>query len=56
MDVSHIVVIGLTAISLALLIWIEIRSRRNSAGEPNHNSVPAKIAQTPPKKRDGEYR
>jgi len=31
MDVSHILVGGLTAISIALLVWIEIRSRRNAA-------------------------
>lgn len=31
MDASHILVGGLTCISLALLVWMEIRSRRNSA-------------------------
>jgi hypothetical protein len=33
MDVSHIMVGGLTAISVALLVWIELRSRRNAAGQ-----------------------
>ncbi len=51
MDVSHIIVIGLTAISLGLLVWIEIRSRRNHAGQPAQNFVPARIAEaTPPAK------
>ena len=31
MDASHILVGGLTAIAIALLVWIEIRSRRNAA-------------------------
>jgi hypothetical protein len=30
MDASHIVVAVLTGVSLALLAWVEIRSRRNS--------------------------
>ena len=33
MDASHIVVVALTGITLALLVWVEIRSRRNSAAE-----------------------
>jgi hypothetical protein len=33
MNASHILVGGLTAISIGLLVWIEIRSRRNSATE-----------------------
>ncbi len=37
--------IGLTAISVALLVWIEIRSSRNRAGQPNHNPAPARIAE-----------
>lgn len=40
MDASHIFVGALTAISFALLIWIEIRSRRNSAGQTEQNPVP----------------
>jgi len=39
MDASHILVGGLTAISIALLVWIEIRSRRNAAA-PEQNSSP----------------
>ena len=30
MDASHFLVGGLTAVSLALLIWIEVRSRRQA--------------------------
>lgn len=33
MDASHIVVAVFTGISLALLVWVEIRSRRNCAQE-----------------------
>ncbi len=31
MDASHILVGGLTAITIAFLVWIEIHSRRNNA-------------------------
>ena len=31
MDASHILVGGLTAVTLGLLVWIELRSRRNTA-------------------------
>ncbi len=33
MDASHIVVGVLTAVTIGLLVWIEIRSRRNRAAE-----------------------
>lgn len=33
MDASHIVVGALTAVTVGLLVWIEIRSRRNRAVE-----------------------
>ncbi len=33
MDASHIVVGVLTAVTLALLVWIEMRSRRQRAAE-----------------------
>ena len=33
MDASHIVVGALTAVTVGLLVWIEIRSRRNRAAE-----------------------
>ncbi len=39
MDASHILVGGLTAISIALLVWIEIRSRR-AAEAPEQNPLP----------------
>lgn len=53
MDASHILVGGLTAISIALLVWIEIRSRRNTAVQPEQQSVsmPLVDAQPPPKKK-----
>lgn len=47
MDVSHILVGGLTAISIALLVWIEIRSRRNAA-EPEQNDAPSGSAEAQP--------
>jgi hypothetical protein len=52
MEVSHILVGGLTAIALALLVWIEIRSRRESAEQPEQQSVPIAFADPqPPKKK-----
>ncbi|HEU5401452.1 MAG TPA: hypothetical protein VFU86_08850 [Terriglobales bacterium] len=39
MDASHILVGGLTAVTLVLLIWIEIRSRGNTAAESGQESV-----------------
>ena len=53
MDVSHILVGGLTAISIALLVWIEIRSRRNAVSpEQNPPLVDSDEAQPAPQKRD----
>jgi len=53
MDVSHILVGGLTAISIALLVWIEIRSRSNAvAPEQNPALVDSGEAQPAPQKRD----
>ena len=43
MDASHILVGGLTAISLALLVWMEIRSRRNA--RPNQSGTLLQPAQ-----------
>ena len=40
MDVSHIVVGGMTAVSIAVLVWIEIRARRNGA-EQEEAGIPA---------------
>jgi len=53
MDASHILVGGLTAISIALLVWIEIRSRRNNAAQPEQQSIPVTLteAQPPPKNK-----
>jgi len=39
MDPSHFVVGGLTAVTVALLVWIEIRSRRNVAAEKKQAST-----------------
>jgi predicted Holliday junction resolvase-like endonuclease len=40
MPVDHIMVGGLTAVSIALLVWVEIRSRRNSAKQEEKRSAP----------------
>jgi len=40
MAVDHIMVGALTAASIALLVWIEIRSRRNSANQQEKRSAP----------------
>ncbi len=40
MDPSHILVGALTAITIGLLVWIELRSRRNLADGEN-KSAPA---------------
>jgi hypothetical protein len=40
MAVDHIMVGTLTAASIALLAWIEIRSRRNSASQQEKRSAP----------------
>ena len=45
MDASQMVVAVLTGISLALLVWVEIRSRRNSATQ-EHAPVPSTSAAT----------
>lgn len=50
MDASHFVVGGMTAITVALLVWIEIRSRRNGAVLREQQSLPVAEAQPPPKK------
>jgi hypothetical protein len=50
MDISHIVVVGLTGTTLALLALVEIRSRRNSAIEEHDASRggAATLDQCPP--------
>lgn len=40
MGVDHIMVGGLTAACIALLVWIEIRSRRNSARQEEKRNGP----------------
>lgn len=44
MDASYILVGGLTAISIGLLVWIEIRSRRSPAIQ-GQTPIPAEISQ-----------
>ncbi len=55
MDASHFLVGGLTAIFFALLVLIEIRSRRNTAAEQKQQSVPMRLAEAeaPPNERRG---
>ena len=38
MGIDHIMVAGLTAVSIALLVWIEVRSRRNSRRQEQNRS------------------
>lgn len=44
MDVSHIMVGALTAVTIVLLVWAEIRSRRNTAAMEG-NSAPSSLEQ-----------
>lgn len=48
MIASYIMVAALTAIAIGLLVWIEVRSRRNSAAEPEQQSVPVALAAAEP--------
>jgi hypothetical protein len=52
MDASHILVGGLTAITIAFLVWIEIRSRSNTAVQ-EQTTIPPEVSQVPtvPKKK-----
>jgi len=45
---DHIMVGGLTAACIALLVWIEIRSRRNSASQQEKRSAPRTEEALPP--------
>ena len=58
MDASHILVGGMTAISVALLIAVEIRSRRNSVAVPEQQWESAALPEPepPPTKRRRERR
>ncbi len=48
MGVDHIMVGGLPAVSIALLVWIEIQSRRNSASQEERRSTPQTEQGPPP--------
>lgn len=48
MAVDHVMVGALTAASIALLVWIEIRSRRNSANQEENRSAPRTEEGPPP--------
>ncbi len=50
MAVDHIMVGALTSACIALLVWIEIRSRRNSANQDAKRSTP-RTEQAPPPDR-----
>lgn len=50
MPIDHIMVGGLTAAGIALLVWIEVRSRRNSASQEVKRSAP-RTEQAPPPDR-----
>ena len=47
MDASHVVVGALTAVTVGLLVWIEIRLRRNRAAE---KAIPPVTGTLPPGK------
>ena len=57
MEVSHVLVGGLTSVAVAWMIWAEIRSRRNLAAHQK-NLVLAALAENevPPTKGDGHRR
>lgn len=50
MGIDHIMVGGLTAACIALLVWIEIQSRRNSANQEAKRSTP-RTEEAPPSDR-----
>lgn len=52
MDASQIMVGGLTTISIALLVWMEIRSRRNSAATEQNAPSNSADPEPPPQKQD----
>jgi hypothetical protein len=52
MDASHFLVAALTGITLVLLAWVEIRSRRNSAAqEGSATSNPLNEVEAPQDRR-----
>jgi hypothetical protein len=52
MGVDHIMVGGLTAACIALLVWIEIHSRRNSARQEENRSGPQEPPLNKPRNRN----
>lgn len=52
MALDHIMVGGLTAASIALLVWIEIRSRRNSASQEGKRNGPQESPLDTPRNRN----
>jgi hypothetical protein len=52
MAVDHIMVGALTAVSIALLVWIEIRSRRNSARQEEERNGPQEPPLDRPRNRN----
>jgi hypothetical protein len=54
MDASHIFVGALTAITFGLLIWIEIRSRRNRDAQTEPESPPTLSETSAPAKKASE--
>lgn len=51
MDASHFLVAALTGITFALLIWVEIRSRRNSAAQEESATLNAPIEVDAPQEK-----
>lgn len=58
MDASHFLVGGLTAISIALLVWIEIRSRQETSAQTEQapGPMPHVEAHSRPKSRSSGRR
>ncbi len=56
MDASHILVGGLTAISIVLLVWIEICSRRNVAEQEQNPAPTVSPEPKPPPQKRGRRR
>lgn len=52
MDASHFLVGGLTAISVALLFWIEIHSRHDAVAQREQAPIPMPDPDAPPRQRN----
>lgn len=48
MQPGHILVAVLSVVTFALLVWIEMRSRRNIAAEEQKNAAAARLPDVPP--------